>query len=63
MAQLKKAFQLSPKNKKLMYVLKRNVSTYNSFSVENFKKQHMDLFEKYSTKNTRTLWSSEIKEL
>ena len=63
MAQLKKAFQLSPKNKKLMYVLKRNVSTYNSFSVENFKKQHMDLFEKYSTLNTRTTWSSEIKDL
>ena len=61
--ELLKTDEISFKSKKLMYVLKRNVSTYNSFSVENFKKQHMDLFEKYSTLNTRTTWSSEIKDL
>ena len=61
--ELLKTDEISFKSKKLMYVLKRNVSTYNSFSVENFKKQHMDLFEKYSTLNTRTTCSSEIKEL
>tara|TARA_R100001480_G_scaffold122371_1_gene120862 strand:+ start:154 stop:513 length:360 start_codon:yes stop_codon:yes gene_type:complete len=61
--ELLKTDEISFKSKKLMYVLKRNVSTYNSFSVENFKKQHMDLFEKFSTLNTRTTWSSDIKEL
>ena len=61
--ELLKTDEISFKSKKLIYILKRNVSTYNSFSVENFKKQHMDLFEKFSTLNTRTTWSSDIKEV
>jgi len=51
------------KHKKINYVLNRNVKEYNLFNTEQFKKEHMDLFEKFSTKNIRTNWTYEKKEV
>jgi len=51
------------KHKKVNYVLNRNVKEYNLFNTEQFKKEHMDLFEKFSTKNIRTNWTYEKKEV
>lgn len=51
------------KHKKINYVLNRNVKEYNLFNTEQFKKEHMDLFEKFSTKNVRTNWTYEKKEV
>jgi hypothetical protein len=50
------------KKKDTIYTLNRNVKEYNLFNTEQFKKEHMDLFEKFSSKNIRTNWTYEISE-
>ena len=51
------------KKKDTIYTLNRNVKEYNLFNTEQFKKEHMDLFEKFSSKNIRTNWTYEISEV
>ena len=58
-----KLSNIEVKHKRINYVLNRNVKEYNLFNTEQFKKEHMDLFEKFSTKNIRTNWTYEISEV
>ena len=58
-----KLSNIEVKHKRINYVLNRNVKEYNLFNTEQFKKEHMDLFEKFSTKNIRTNWTYEKKEV
>ncbi len=54
---------LTIQKEKFIYSITKDVKEINIFSQEDFKKQHMDLFKKFSTKSIRTSYTHDVKEL
>lgn len=60
---LLKTNHLTIQKEKFIYSITKEVKEINIFSQENFKKEHLDLFKKFSTKTIRTSYAHDIKEL
>jgi len=60
---LLKTNHLTIQKEKFIYSITKDVKEINIFSQENFKKEHLDLFKKFSTKTVRTSYTHDIKEL
>jgi hypothetical protein len=54
---------LTIQKEKFIYSITKDVKEINIFSQEDFKKDNMDLFKKFSTKSIRTTYTHDIKEL
>ena len=54
---------LTIQKEKFIYYITKDVKEINIFSQEDFKKDNMDLFKKFSTKSIRTTYTHDIKEL
>ena len=60
---LLKTNNLTIQKEKFIYSISKDVKEINIFSQEDFKKDNMDLFKKFSTKSIRTTYSHDVKEL
>ena len=60
---LLKTNNLTIQKEKFIYSISKDVKEINIFSQEDFKKDNMDLFKKFSTKSIRTTYTHDVKEL
>jgi hypothetical protein len=60
---LLKTNNLTIQKEKFIYSISKDVKEINIFSQEDFKKDNMDLFKKFSTKSIRTSYTHDVKEL
>jgi hypothetical protein len=60
---LLKTNNLTIQKEKFIYSISKDVKEINIFSQEDFKKEYMDLFKKFSTKSIRTTYTHDVKEL
>ena len=60
---LLKTNNLTIQKEKFIYSISKDIKEINIFSQEDFKKEHMDLFKKFSTKSIRTTYTHDVKEL
>ena len=60
---LLKTNNLTIQKEKFIYSISKDVKEINIFSQEDFKKDNMDLFKKFSTKSVRTTYTHDVKEL
>ena len=60
---LLKTNNLTIQTEQVIYSISKDVTEINIFSQEDFKKDNMDLFKKFSTKSIRTTYTHDVKEL
>ena len=60
---LLKVNHLTIQNGKFVYSITKDIKEINIFSQEDFKKDNIELFKKFSTKSIRTSYNHSIQEL